>query len=160
MYNYGEVGSRSRATIEIIFEYRDNRKMRVSPHRTAPCTCVRACVRYSAVRFRQFRAMPIAPRERCNETAMRMCRSADARGKCKYVKARPEFSYSRCPPQHSPRHPPPPTSLPCSSRLLLDATAPSRFPNRPLHHQPLDCVRVHLPAPSRKTRICVIRMCV
>lgn len=48
-----------------------------------------------------------------------MRRSADARGKCKYVKARPEFSYSRCPPRHSPR----PSSPPPIASRLLDATA-------------------------------------
>jgi len=74
-------------------------------------------------------------------TAMRMCRSADARGKCKYVKARPEFSYSRCPPQHSPRHPFPTPLLPAShlpslrvASRLLDATA---VPPRPLAPPPI-----------------------
>jgi len=71
----------------------------------------------AACEFGSFAPIELAWRERsheerCIDDAMRpprMRRSADARGKCKYVKARPEFSYSRCP---SPRRGVPPRSPP------------------------------------------------
>lgn len=100
-----------------------------------------------------------ASRERSHEngasTTMRrrrMRRSADARGKCKYVKARPEFSYSRCPPPRGiPRAP---LLFPIASRLL-DATTSLLSRRGPASLSlPASlyrgCMRVHLPAPSRK----------
>lgn len=52
----------------------------------------------------------------------RMCRSADARGKCKYVKARPEFSYSRCPPATFPAAPIPALPSPSFSPRCIALT--------------------------------------
>lgn len=51
----------------------------------------------------------------CGASEARMRRSADARGKYKYVKARPEFSYSQCPL---------PYSVPLPSRSRAATVAP------------------------------------
>lgn len=104
----------------------------------------------SAARFRANRSRALRERSHGNgaSTAMRrrrMRRSADARGKCKYVKARPEFSYSRCPspPAAFPTLPP----LPIASRLP-DATTSLPFPrgtaSLPLPPHPRPCVCIYL----------------
>lgn len=108
-------------------------------------------------RFRANRSRASRERSHGNgaSTARRLRRmrcSADARGKCKYVKARPEFSYSRCPlpPRHSPR----PLLFPLHRAYSMQ---PLPFhPRAALHPSPLaasnGCMRVHLPAPSRTAR--------
>lgn len=114
----------------------------------------------SAARFRRFRAnRSRASRERSHEngasTAMRPRRmrcSADARGKCKYVKARPEFSYSRCPPPRGiPRARPPPLFKDHCIALTRCNFPPYSLRDPASHPFPRasHCVRVHLPAPSR-----------
>lgn len=81
-----------------------------------------------------------------------MRRSADARGKCKYVKARPEFSYSRCCPLPSLRRPAAfPSSCHCialtrCNSFLSPRVRPSLPPLLSSHRPSIDCVRVHLPA--------------
>lgn len=66
----------------------------------------------------------------CGASEARMRRSADARGKYKYVKARPEFSYSQCPL---------PYSVPLPSRSRAATVAPRLLDAcllPPLRHSP------------------------